>query len=94
MRAELQSMPMKEALAGGERLVAKVGESLQATPMIIALGLEVLALSVLATKPKPETARAPTKSSSRRAGSSFPPVSVRPAGSRVFMLDGRRRRAR
>jgi hypothetical protein len=58
MRAELQSMPMKDALAGGEPLVAKVGESLRATPMIAALGLEVLALSVLAIKPKPETARA------------------------------------
>jgi hypothetical protein len=58
MRAELQSMPMKEALAGGEPLVAKVGESLRATPMVAALGLEVLALSVLAIKPKPETARA------------------------------------
>src|SRR5262249_3209321 len=58
MRAELQSMPMKEALAGREPLVAKVSESLRATPMIAALGLEVLALSVLAIKPKPETARA------------------------------------
>src|SRR5260370_31498599 len=58
MRAELQSMPMKEALASGEPLVAKVGEALRATPMIAALGLEVLALSILAIKPKPAAAPA------------------------------------
>ena len=58
MRGQLQSMPMKEALASGERLVARVSETLRASPMIEALGLEVLGLSVLAIKPKPETARA------------------------------------
>src|SRR5215470_4980625 len=58
MRAQLQSMPMRDALASGERLVAEVSETLRTTPMIEALGLEVLGLSVLAIKPKPETARA------------------------------------
>jgi len=38
--------------------VAQVSETLRAAPMMTALGLEVLAISVLAIKPKPETARA------------------------------------
>jgi SPFH domain / Band 7 family len=58
MRAQLQSMPMTEALAGGDHLVAQVAETLQAAPVMTSLGLEVLAISVLAIKPKPETARA------------------------------------
>jgi hypothetical protein len=58
MRAQVQSMPTKEALASGERVVAQVRDTLRATATIDALGLEVLGLSVLAIKPKPETARA------------------------------------
>src|SRR5215470_12810857 len=58
MRTQLQSMPMKDALASGELLVVQVRGTLRETPMIEALGLEVLGLSVLAIKPKPETARA------------------------------------
>jgi hypothetical protein len=58
MRAQLQAMPMNEALASGERLVAQVSEALREAPVVTSLGLEVLAISVLAVKPKPETARA------------------------------------
>jgi SPFH domain/Band 7 family protein len=58
MRAELQSMAMKDALASGDQLVTRVSEALRSTAMMAALGLEVLGLSVLAIKPKPETARA------------------------------------
>jgi len=58
MRAELQAVPLKDALTGGERIVARVGDRLREAPTIAALGLEVLGLSVLAIKPKPETARA------------------------------------
>lgn len=58
MRAELQGLTLKDALASGDHLVVKVGEVLRAEPTIEALGLEVLGLSVLAVKPKPETARA------------------------------------
>jgi hypothetical protein len=49
---------MKDALASGDRLVAQVSEALREAPVITSLGLEVLAISVLAVKPKPETARA------------------------------------
>ena len=58
MRAELQALPLKDALASGERLVTQVTAGLRAAPTIEALGLEILGLSVLAIKPKPETARA------------------------------------
>ena len=58
MRAQLQLMPMKDALAGGDRLVVQVSETLLTAPVMTSLGLEVLAISVLAIKPKPETARA------------------------------------
>jgi hypothetical protein len=58
MRAQLQAMTMKDALSSGERLVVQVSETLREAPVITSLGLEVLAISVLAIKPKPETARA------------------------------------
>jgi hypothetical protein len=58
MRAELQMLPLKEALTSGERLVTQVRHALAKASTIEALGLEVLGLSVLAIKPKPETARA------------------------------------
>ena len=58
MRAKIQSMALKDVLAAGEELVAEVRENLQQAQPIASLGLEVLGLSVLAIKPKPETARA------------------------------------
>lgn len=58
MRAEVQASPLKEVLASGETLVRRVMTSLQNHPTITGLGLELLGLSVLAVKPKPETAKA------------------------------------
>jgi hypothetical protein len=58
MRAEVQALPLKEILASGERLVGRVSDLLQRHPTIEALGLELLGLSLLAVKPKPETAKA------------------------------------
>jgi hypothetical protein len=58
MRAEVQALPMKEVLASGDELVARVALALRDHPTITALGLEVLGLSLLAVKPKPETAKA------------------------------------
>lgn len=58
MRADLQTLSLKQALVGGETLVERVGVALKTSPMIEALGVEVLGLSVLAIKPKPETAKA------------------------------------
>jgi regulator of protease activity HflC (stomatin/prohibitin superfamily) len=58
MRAELKTMTLQDALASGERLVAAVRAALRAAPMNEARGAEVIGLSMLAIKPKPETARA------------------------------------
>lgn len=58
MRAEVQASPLKDVLASGDTLGARVMASLQNHPTITALGLEVLGLSLLAVKPKPETAKA------------------------------------
>jgi hypothetical protein len=58
VRAELKTLPLKEALTSGERLVMRVSAVLSGAPVIESLGLEVLGLSILAIKPKPETARA------------------------------------
>src|SRR5215470_2553474 len=58
MRAELQAMPLKDALTSGERIVTEASAALRNSETLAALGLEVLSLSVLAVKPKPETARA------------------------------------
>jgi hypothetical protein len=55
---EVRTMTLTEALAGGNRLVARATEALRGDGMVAALGVEVLGLSILAIKPKPETARA------------------------------------
>lgn len=58
MRSEVQSLDLRAVLAAGDRLGLNVGEALKTNPVIVALGVEVLGLSVLAVRPKPETARA------------------------------------
>jgi SPFH domain / Band 7 family len=57
-RAEIQALSLKQSLASGEALVGRVSQTLGGHPAIKALGVELLGLSVLAIKPKPETARA------------------------------------
>jgi SPFH domain / Band 7 family len=58
MRAEVQALALKDVLASGEALVEKVATQIKARPTVAALGLEVLGLSLLAVKPKVETAKA------------------------------------
>ncbi|MBC7583278.1 SPFH domain-containing protein [Tardiphaga sp. vice352] len=58
MRAEVQALTLKEVLASGQALVGRVAEQLQTHPTVEALGLELLGLSLLAVKPKLETAKA------------------------------------
>lgn len=58
MRAEVQALPLTEVLTSGEALVARVADQLRGHPTVGALGLELLGLSLLAVKPKLETARA------------------------------------
>ncbi len=58
MRAEVQALSLREVLASGEALVGRVMGALRSHPTVEALGLELLGLSLLAVKPKPETAKA------------------------------------
>jgi len=57
-RAELQKLPLREAIRASDELVKGVKGGLVASEEITSLGLEVLGLSILAIKPTPETARA------------------------------------
>ena len=57
-RAELQKLPLREAIRASDELVKAVKAGLVTSEEITSLGLEVLGLSILAIKPTPETARA------------------------------------
>lgn len=57
-RAEIEKLPLRQALRASEALVGAIRGQLAALPELTALGLEVLGLSLLAIKPTPETARA------------------------------------
>lgn len=58
MRAQMQALPLKEALASGDALIERVGVQLTTRPTLAALGLQVLGLSLLAVRPKAETSKA------------------------------------
>jgi len=58
MRAELQTLPLRKALQSSDMLVEKVLTRIVSSEGLLALGLEILGLSILAIKPNPETARA------------------------------------
>ncbi len=57
-RAEIEKLPLKQALRASEFLVKAIRDQLETSPEIASLGLQVLGLSLLAIKPTPETARA------------------------------------
>ncbi|MFH0823361.1 MAG: SPFH domain-containing protein [Pseudomonadota bacterium] len=57
-RAELRGLLLKEALRASDDLSRKVMDGLMGSTEIMALGIEILGLSILAIKPNPETARA------------------------------------
>jgi hypothetical protein len=57
-RAELQELPLREAIRASDDVVKTVKAGLVGSQEITSLGLEVLGLSILAIKPTPETARA------------------------------------
>lgn len=57
-RDEIQSMTLREAMSAGPALARRVAQNFRAQPTTAALGLELLDLSILAVKPKPETQRA------------------------------------
>jgi hypothetical protein len=57
-RAELQHLPLRDALRASDSLVASLLDALRKFEEIAALGVDVLGLSILAIKPTPETSRA------------------------------------
>jgi hypothetical protein len=57
-RASINALPLREALAAAESLGSAVRQGLDAAPELIAIGLEILGLAILAIRPTPETARA------------------------------------
>jgi hypothetical protein len=58
MRTEVQALRLEAVLGAGEQLGRRVGAALAANAVVAALGIEILGLSVIAVKPKPETSRA------------------------------------
>ena len=57
-RAELQTLPLREAIRASDSLVQTVRKKLAESGEMSQLGLEILGLNILAVKPTPETARA------------------------------------
>lgn len=57
-RAEIERLPLRDALRASEALVLAMRKQLTSAAELTALGLEVLGLSILAIKPTPDTARA------------------------------------
>lgn len=58
LQQAVKHMALKDALRASESIATQVATQLGAHPEVVALGLEVLGVSVLAIKPTPETARA------------------------------------
>jgi regulator of protease activity HflC (stomatin/prohibitin superfamily) len=58
VRAEIQRLPLREALVHGDALTARVSGELKASPEVAQLGIEILNLAVLSLKPTPEMAKA------------------------------------
>src|SRR5262245_2464997 len=57
-RAEVQSRPLRGTLVEADAIAQRVFASLQASPAMQALGVEVLGFSILAIRPLPETSKA------------------------------------
>ena len=58
MRAETQQLTLREALTSSALLSERVLAQLRTTEAVVAMGLDVLGLSILAIKPTPESAKA------------------------------------
>jgi regulator of protease activity HflC (stomatin/prohibitin superfamily) len=58
LRAEIQSLPLREALVRGDALTERVTTQLKASPEMTQLGVEILNIAVLSLKPTPEMSKA------------------------------------
>ena len=57
-RAELEKLPLRNAIRAAADIVKEVKSQLTVSGEVVALGLEILGFSLLAIKPTPDTARA------------------------------------
>lgn len=58
VRAEIQALPLRQALVHGDALTAHVQQRLNACAEAVQLGVEILVVAVLSLKPSPEMAKA------------------------------------
>ena len=58
VRAEIQGLPLKQALVHGDALTDRVFARFQQTPEVVQLGVQILNLAILSLKPTPEMAKA------------------------------------
>ncbi|MCE9584103.1 MAG: SPFH domain-containing protein [Planctomycetes bacterium] len=58
VRGEIQKLPLREALGAADRITVEVLPRLRGAEPVVALGVEVLGLSILSIRPTPEMARA------------------------------------
>jgi regulator of protease activity HflC (stomatin/prohibitin superfamily) len=58
VRAEIQGLPLRQALVHGDALATRVFDQLMASADVMQLGVEILNLAVLSLKPTPEMAKA------------------------------------
>ena len=58
IRAEIQALPLREALIRGEQLAVHALDHLQSSTEVVQLGVEILNLAILSLKPTPEMAKA------------------------------------
>jgi regulator of protease activity HflC (stomatin/prohibitin superfamily) len=58
LRAEIQRLPLRQALFQGDQLAATAMKQLQSSAEVVQLGVEILSLSILSLKPTPEMSKA------------------------------------
>jgi regulator of protease activity HflC (stomatin/prohibitin superfamily) len=58
VRAEIQGLPLRQALVHGDALTDRVFTRFQQSPEVVQLGVEILNLAILSLRPTPEMAKA------------------------------------
>jgi regulator of protease activity HflC (stomatin/prohibitin superfamily) len=58
LRAEIQQLPLRDALFQGDQLAASVMTRLKSSPEVVQLGIEILGVAILSLKPTPEMSKA------------------------------------
>jgi hypothetical protein len=58
VRAELQGLPLRDAIRGSQEVAVRAQAALSAAPQLQSLGVEALSLAIQAIQPMPEMARA------------------------------------